>query len=98
MSVLPPSEALKMQRLKHVTTAQEIADAEQALASWESTFMNKDKSIQGVPADSQDDVSGREIFDAVPVKTLPKQRKLPAVRGSVADTLSADHKTFTTGE
>jgi tetratricopeptide (TPR) repeat protein len=89
-SLLPAAEVMKMKRLQYKTTPQEVADAEASLSSWSENMSRRDAAIRGAqegaaagPTDSSD------IFSAAPLKTLPKKRALPPVRGSQLDSASA---------
>jgi sperm-associated antigen 1 len=91
MSLLPPSEVMKMKRLKHQTTAQEIADAESIVSSWEETVRRKDAAISG--ATEAPTTSSSDIFAGETIKEMPRRRNLPPVRGSEPNTVSAANKT-----
>ena len=89
-SLLPAAEVMKMKRLQYKTTPQEVADAEASLSSWSENMSRRDAAIlgaQGGAAAGPTDPS--DIFSAAPLKTLPKKRALPPVRGSQLDSASA---------
>jgi len=67
MDLLPAKEKIKIMRLKHKTTPQEVSEAEFTLSTWEKSVAKKDKKILGqsdedVAASKADPKQVRALF------------------------------------
>lgn len=85
MDILPEKERLKINRLKHKTTAAEIADAEDLLKNWEQRVSVKDREILSMQKgndDEDDKVDSNDIFTAENLEKAPVRKNIPPVRGS----------------
>jgi tetratricopeptide (TPR) repeat protein len=85
MDILPEKERLKINRLKHKTTAAEIADAEDLLKNWEQRVSVKEREILSMQKGNNEDnvnIDNNDIFTASNLEKAPVRRNIPPVRGS----------------
>ena len=101
MTLLPTKEAVKLKRLQHKTTPQEIADAEDTVATWSESIARKDETIRGragEPTAVHGEIDQNAIFERVDAKAPPaKKKNLPPVRGTTAVGDAGAVRTHTVG-
>ena len=89
LELLPAKDKLKIMRLKHKTTPQEVSEAESAVSSWEKSVAKKDKKILGHSDENVNVADPKQVFASVPVKNMPSKRSIPPVRGTSSESAAS---------